>query len=290
MTHWLVTGAAGMLGADLVAELRARAESVTACTHADLDITDAEAVHAKVKGHDVVLNVAAWTAVDAAEEHEEEATLVNGGGALNLARAAAATGARMVQFSTDYVFAGDATSPYPEDAPTGPINAYGRSKLAGELAVRRLLPKSGFVVRTAWLYGANGSNFATTMAKLAHDRPTLDVIDDQYGQPTWTVDVAKLVIALIAAEAPAGTYHATSSGETTWWGFARAIFEELGLDPKRVNRTDSSSFVRPAKRPAYSVLGHEAFSQVALEPIQHWRDALREAAPIVLAQFRQSPS
>ncbi len=290
MAHWLLTGAAGMLGVDFVEALRTRGESVTACTHADLDITDEEAVAATVIGHDVVLNLAAWTAVDAAEDHENEATLVNGAGAANLARAAAGVGARMVQISTDYVFPGTATTPYPEDAPTDPVNAYGRSKLIGEDAVRQLLPDSGLVVRTAWLYGAHGANFATTMARLAQDRPRLDVVDDQYGQPTWTADVAELVIALIAADAPAGTYHATSSGKTTWYGFARAIFEELGLDPDRVHPTDSASFARPAQRPSYSVLGHAALAHTGVEPIRHWRDALHDAAPTVLAQFRRSSS
>lgn len=290
MSHWLVTGAGGMLGVDLVDALRRRGESVSACTHTDLDITDPQAVEAAVSGHDVVANLAAWTAVDAAEAHEDQATIVNGVGATHLAEAAAGAGARMVQISTDYVFSGTATTPYPEDGPTEPINAYGRSKRVGEVAVRRLLPQTGFVVRTAWLYGEHGANFATTMAKLAQERATLDVVDDQYGQPTWTVDVAELVVALIAADAPAGIYHATSSGETTWRGFAQAIFEELGLDPGRVRPTDSASFARPARRPTYSVLSHAAFAQAGVEPIRHWRDALREAAPSVLAQFRPSSS
>ena len=138
----------------------------TACTHAGLDITDRDAVDSAVHGHDVVANLAAWTAVDAAEEHEDEATLVNGTAAAHLAEAAGRAGARMIQLSTDYVFAGTATTPYPEGAPTDPVNAYGRSKLVGEAAVLRLLPDAGYVVRTAWLYGAHGPNFVTTMARL----------------------------------------------------------------------------------------------------------------------------
>jgi dTDP-4-dehydrorhamnose reductase len=288
MAHWLVTGAAGMLGVDLVGALRDRGESVTACTHADLDVTDPDAVASIVGGHDVVVNLAAWTAVDDAEEHEAEATLVNGTGPTYLAEACGRVGARMIQLSTDYVLSGTATEPYPEDAPTDPINAYGRSKRVGEVAVRRILPESGFVVRTAWLYGAHGSNFVTTMARLARERPTLHVVDDQHGQPTWTVDVAYTLIALVDSEAPPGVYHATSTGQTTWCGLARAVFEELGLDPMRVHATDSASFARPARRPAYSVLAHSAQERAGLEPIRHWREALRDAAPTVLAQVRSS--
>jgi len=288
MAHWLVTGAAGMLGVDLIGALRSRGEPVTACTHADLDITDRDAVVAAVDGHDVVVNLAAWTAVDAAETQEVEATLVNGAGPAYLAQACGRTGARMIQLSTDYVFPGTATEPYPEGAPTDPVNAYGRSKLAGEVAVRGALPDRGYVVRTAWLYGAHGANFVTTMARLAQSQPTLAVVDDQHGQPTWTRDVADTLIALISSGAPAGVYHATSSGQTTWWDLARAVFEELGLDPDRVRRTDSSSFARPAPRPSYSVLGHSAFETAGLAPIRPWREALRDAAPSVLAQFRPS--
>lgn len=286
VTRWLVTGAGGMLGVDLVEALRRRGEAVTACTHAELDITDAADVRLAVEGHDVVANLAAWTAVDAAEDHEAEATSVNGTGPANLARAARDVGARMIQLSTDYVFAGTATTAYAEDAPTDPVNAYGRSKRAGEAEVLRLLPDSGLVVRTAWLYGAHGSNFVTTIARLARERPTLDVVDDQHGQPTWTRDVADTLIALVGSGAPAGVYHATSSGQTTWWGLARAVFEELDLDVDRIRATDSAAFPRPAARPAYSVLGHAAFARAGLEPIRHWRDALHEAAPTVLGRFR----
>ena len=216
----------------------------------------------------MVVNLAAWTAVDAAEKQEAEATLVNGAGPAYLAQACGRTGARMIQLSTDYVFPGTATEPYPEGAPTDPVNAYGRSKLAGEVAVRGALPDRGYVVRTAWLYGAHGANFVTTMARLAQSQPTLAVVDDQHGQPTWTRDVADTLIALISSGAPAGVYHATSSGQTTWWDLARAVFEELGLDPDRVRRTDSSSFARPAPRPSYSVLGHAAFETAGLAPIR----------------------
>lgn len=286
MAKWLVTGAAGMLGVDLVGVLRDRDEIVTACARSELDITDAASVDSAIGGHDVVVNLAAWTAVDDAEAHETEATLVNGTGANHLARACARSGARMVQVSTDYVFPGNAIEPYDEAAPSDPINAYGRSKWAGEVAVQNVLPTTGYIMRTAWLYGEHGSNFVTTMARLARDRPTLSVVDDQLGQPTWTVDVAKKILAVIDRRAPAGIYHATSSGQTTWFGLARAVFEELDLDPDRVQATTSAAYVRPAARPAYSVLGHRNWRRAGIEPIQPWRDALRQAAPTMLGQYR----
>lgn len=281
MGHWLLTGAGGMLGQDLRAAAEAAGHAVTAASHRDLDVTDPDACLAEVDGHDVVVNAAAWTAVDDAETHEPEAFKVNAIGAANLARAASAAGARLVQVSTDYVFDGTATSPYAEHAPLAPRSAYGRTKAAGEWAARSLCPDS-FVVRTAWLYGEHGGNFVKTMARLAAERETLDVVDDQRGQPTWTVDVADAVVALLGADAEPGTYHATSTGEVTWCGFTRAIFTELGLDPERVRPTTTAAFPRPAPRPAYSVLGHDGWAAAGLEPIGDWRASLTRALPRVV--------
>jgi len=230
----------------------------------------------------LVLHAAAWTDVDGAEADEAAATRVNGTGAETLALACAKTGARLIHVSTDYVFAGDATEPYPEDGPINPINAYGRSKLAGERAVLETLPETGYVVRTAWLYGRHGKNFVTTMLRLAQERETLDVVDDQLGQPTWSLDLARRIVELAElgeAGAPAGVYHGTNSGQTTWYGLAREIFAEAGLDAGRVRPTTSDRFVRPAKRPAYSVLGHDRWAAAGLPPLRHWKEALREALP-----------
>ncbi|MFS8479076.1 MAG: dTDP-4-dehydrorhamnose reductase [Micromonosporaceae bacterium] len=279
MRSWLVTGAGGMLGRDLVSVLRERRDVATrALTRGDLDVTDAAAVAAAVAGHDVVFNAAAWTDVDGAETAEEAATAVNGTGVANLAEACAATGALLVHVSTDYVFAGDAATPYPEDAPVAPINAYGRSKLTGERAVARLLPDRGYVVRTAWLYAPHGRNFLTTMRRLAGERDTVEVVDDQRGQPTWSAALARQLVALadaaLAGRAPAGIYHGTASGETTWYGFAREIFACHGFDPDRVRPTTSDRFPRPARRPAYSVLGHARWAATGVVPLPHWRDML----------------
>jgi dTDP-4-dehydrorhamnose reductase len=274
-----------MLGQDLVAALRRDREIVVGLTRRELDITDHSAVVATVRRHktDVLVNCAAWTAVDEAEKCEDEALRVNGTGVANLAAVCAAQGARLVHVSTDYVFGGDARRPYSEWEVPDPRTAYGRTKFAGEKAVLRLLPESGYVVRTAWLYGACGPNFVRTMMRLERQRPTVDVVDDQYGQPTWTVDLVGRITALIRANAPAGVYHATSSGETTWFGLASEVFRLLGADPSRVTATSSRAFQRAAARPAYSVLGHEAWGCVGLDAIGPWSRALRTAFPALTA-------
>jgi dTDP-4-dehydrorhamnose reductase len=280
--RWLVTGARGMLGTDLLRALEeSGVEKVSALDVAELDITDAPAVLDAVTGHDLVVNVAAWTAVDAAEDKEPDAFAVNAVGPANLARACARHGARMLQVSTDYVFSGDATTPYPEDALPAPRSAYGRTKAAGEWAVRAELPQSHWIVRTAWLYGEHGPNFIRTMARLEREKDHLDVVDDQRGQPTWSRDLADALVSLIVADAPAGSYHGTSSGECTWFDLAREVFAGLGADPERVRPTTSDAFTRPAPRPAYSVLGHEAWARAGLAPIRHWRSALADALPLL---------
>jgi dTDP-4-dehydrorhamnose reductase len=153
-----------------------------------------------------------------------------------------------------------------------------------------VLPETGYVVRTAWLYGAGGGNFVRTMIKLEGVKDTLDVVDDQRGQPTWTADLADRLVRLgqgaLAGTAPAGVYHGTSGGETTWFGFTRAVFEQLGTDPERVRPTTSAAFVRPAPRPAYSVLGHDRWAAAGIEPIRDWREALTEAFPALVTAER----
>lgn len=275
MTRFLVTGAGGMLGQDLLAALDGR--EVTSLTRSDLDVTDLDAVRAAVAGHDVVINAAAYTKVDDAESDEEAAFAVNATAAGHLATATAEAGAILVQVSTDYVFDGTATTPYAEDTPLAPVSAYGRTKAEGERLIARENPGRSYLVRTAWLYGAGGPNFAATMLKLAAQRDQLSVVDDQVGQPTWTLDLAKKIVELVDAGAPFGTYHGTNSGQGSWFDFARAVFAGAGLDPERVLPTDSSSFQRPAPRPAYSVLGHDAWRAAGLAPMRDWRDALGDA-------------
>ena len=275
MTRYLITGAAGMLGRDLQAALAGR--EVTALDRADLDITDPAAVLAATVSFDVIINAAAYTNVDDAESDEDAAYAINATGPHNLALAAAASGARLVQISTDYVFDGTATRPYPEQTEINPISAYGRTKAAGEAFVLQEHAAGSYIVRTAWLYGAHGPNFPKTMLRLADTRATLNVVTDQVGQPTWTADLAAQVVALLDSHAPAGIYHGTNSGVTSWFGFAQAVFAAAGLDPARVTPTDSSQFVRPAPRPSYSVLGHDAWVAAGLSPMRDWQGALAAA-------------
>ncbi|PPL20207.1 dTDP-4-dehydrorhamnose reductase [Microterricola pindariensis] len=273
--RYLITGASGMLGTDLQNALTGR--DVTALGRTDLDVTDLDAVRAAVAGHDVVINAAAYTKVDDAESNEDAAYAVNATGAKNLARVAREAGAKLIQVSTDYVFDGVATSPYPETAPRAPISAYGRTKAAGEELATAEHPAGTYIVRTAWLYGQHGPNFAATMLRLAGSHQTVSVVVDQLGQPTWTADLARQIVLLADSDAPAGAYHGTNAGQASWFDFTQAIFSEVGLDPERVQPTDSTAFVRPAPRPSYSVLGHDAWAAAGLPEMRDWREALAEA-------------
>jgi dTDP-4-dehydrorhamnose reductase len=298
MSRWLITGANGMLGTDLAALLTTAGEPVTGLGRGALDITDPTAVKQAMAmaRPDVVVNCAAWTAVDDAEAHEDQALAVNGNAVANLAAACADADAILVQVSTDYVFDGIATSPYPEDAVPAPRTGYGRTKLAGERAALATLPGAAYVVRTAWLYGAHGPNFVRTMLRLAHAGTSPAVVDDQRGQPTWSLDVARQIHSLIRAGAPAGIYHATSSGETSWYGLAEEVFAlfAASINPGAAadsgypapTPTTSAAYQRPAPRPAYSVLGHGAWTTAGISPIPDWRDALHRAFPALLASAR----
>ncbi len=274
--RWLVVGAGGQLGTDVMRVLDG--QYVIGLTRHELDITDTDAVARAVAAvvPTVIVNAAAYTAVDAAETDEPAAFAANASAPAALAVAAANAGAKFIQMSTDYVFAGDATVPYDETAATGPKSAYGRTKLAGEQAVLDALPDA-YVVRTAWVYGASGANFVKTMARLERERETVSVVDDQRGSPTWSRDLARGLVELGSSGAAGGIYHCTNTGETTWFGFTRAIFEELGADPERVLPTTTAAFPRPAPRPAYSVLGNRRWIEAGLDPLPHWRAALHDA-------------
>lgn len=285
MNRPLVTGVGGRLATALLAELASDPSSseVLAYGRDRLDLRDPGRVREVIRAEkpDVVINCAAWTAVDDAETREAEALAVNGDGVRALARACADVDARLIHLSTDYVFDGTARAPYAEDAPASPVSAYGRGKLAGERAVLRELPEKGYVVRTAWLYGTGGRDFVQTMISLAGVRDTVDVVDDQFGQPTWSADLAAQLVRLARADAPPGVYHGTSSGQATWYDLAREVFTLLGADPRRVRRTGMAAFARPAARPVYTVLGHDRWAAAGLSPIRRWDEALRAAWPTI---------
>ena len=282
---WLVTGARGQLGSDLLAVLAARpGDSVTAVGRAELDLTDERRVRDVVRrwlagvggARPVVLNAAAYTAVDAAETDEDTALLVNGRAPGWLAEELAGRG-RLVHVSTDYVFDGTATEPYPVDAPVAPRSAYGRTKAAGERAVAAA-GGDATVVRTAWVYGAHGANFVRTMAGRALDGAPSSVVDDQVGSPTWAADLATGLVALGARPGPVPpVLHRTDAGAVSSYGLARAVYEEVGADPCLVTPTTTASFPRPAPRPAWSVLDGSAWLAAGLPAPRPWRTALHLA-------------
>lgn len=297
MTSVLITGACGQVGTDLVGAAGALGVTTRAFGSADLDITDPVAVAAAltdfardataddVTGRAVVINCAAYTAVDDAEADPDAAYAVNAAGPTHLAQEAAGLGLGLIHVSTDYVFPGDGTRPYEVDDRTGPNSVYGASKLAGELSVLEVYPEA-HVVRTAWVWGAHGANFVKTMARLESTRPTLSVVDDQRGTPTYAADLAAGLLELAAADLPGGVLHATNAGETTWFDFARAIFAELGADPERVRPTSTADFPRPAPRPAYSVLSSASWRGAGLTPLRDWRSALAAGLAAAPEAFR----
>lgn len=282
---WLVTGGSGMLARDTVDLLLRGGERVLAPSRTDLDIADPAALWAFVDRHrpELVLNCAAYTAVDRAEDDEKAALRVNGTGPRRLAEVCRAYGARLVHISTDYVFAGDARTPYAENAPVGPVCAYGRTKLAGEIAVAEILPERSAIVRTAWLYGAHRYGFVQTMVCRAGTGEPLEAVSDQVGQPTWTEDLAAQIIALGREPLATGIFHATNAGESTWLGLAREIYRLLGADPGLVTPVSGSSLGRRSARPAYSVLGHDRWKEAGMKPMRDWRDAVRDALPVLRA-------
>ena len=286
----LLTGARGLLGSEL-AKVLAPEHEVFPYGRAELDITDPEAVAGALARHRPhwVVNAAAFTRVDACESEVETAFRVNARGPEVLARAVAAHGARLVQVSTDYVFPGDRPVPVPyrETDPPGPLSAYGRSKLAGEEAVRAVLGEEAVIVRTAWLYGTGGPNFLKTILRLALADPsrTLRVVDDQYGSPTWSRRLAEQIRVLIGAEAR-GIFHASAEGCCTWYGLARTFFELLGL-PVRLIPIPTSHYPTPARRPANSILENRRLKEAGLNVMRPWQEDLAKFVGRFGAELRR---
>ena len=269
-----VIGSRGQLGRELMGVLARTEHEVSGHDVESVDIRDPESTAALLDASrpDVVVNCAAWTRVDAAELEADAAWQVNAVAPGILAQACAARDILLCHLSTDYVFDGDASCPIDEEATPHPLTAYGRGKLAGEEAVRALLPRHQ-IVRTAWLYGQEGPNFVLTMLRLARERGRLRVVADQWGSPTWTGHLAPAVVRLVTWGVP-GTFHLTNSGITTWHGFAEAIVEEAGLDVP-VEAVSSADHLTPARRPAYSVLDNRAWYELGEAPLPDWRDGLR---------------
>jgi dTDP-4-dehydrorhamnose reductase len=276
---WVV-GANGMLGQDVVRKL-----DVVGLHHLDsdldCDITNSIAVKGFADGRGIkwIINCSAYTAVDKAEEEEAKADMVNATGPLNLGRCAAEIGARVIHISTDYVFDGKASLPYTEDHRPAPQGSYGRTKARGEILLAKATP-SHFVVRTAWLYGARGKNFVYAMLRLMNERDDIAIVDDQYGSPTYTADLASALCVIVEKDSRSyGIYHYTNEGETTWFEFARSIFE-MGKARGRIGRwcnvrpISTDQYPTKATRPKYSVLSKEKIKQTLGISIPTWQNAL----------------
>jgi dTDP-4-dehydrorhamnose reductase len=274
----LIVGCNGMLGTDMMIEASAAGHTVRGVDFPAIDITRPESIRSAVAqtSPDALINCAAYTAVDACETNAQAAFSVNAQGAGNLAAAAAACGALLVHYSTDYVFDGKKTEPYIETDPTGPVTIYGKSKLAGERLTIEACERS-FILRIAWLYGLNGNHFVKAIRaaalKQAQKRTPLRVVDDQHGTPTWTVNVCAQTLALLESKRY-GLYHGTSEGACTWFDFAREIVTAAGIEVELLPCT-TADFPRPAPRPAWSVLENQGLKQAGLNRMPDWREAFK---------------
>lgn len=279
--RWGITGGSGQLAKSLVNLLNQREIPHIAWSRADLDISDLTAIN-KIKESkiSVLINCAAWTDVDGAEDETKKALLANKVGAENVALAARELEIPLIYISTDYVFSGNGQRPWKVNDDTVPTTQYGMTKLMGEEAIRDIWPNQGIILRTAWLYGPYGKNFAKTiLKKILNTKDPIRVVNDQLGQPTSTVDLAKQIVRCIDLECPPGTYHATNSGEASWWEFASALANLCGVDGNRIEAVTSKEFASKAKRPTYSVLDLSDWDRLGIEPMQDWRGALVEIFP-----------
>ena len=277
----VITGANGQVGRALLKSVPAHVDAV-GLSHRELDIGDVQGVMGSIQSQrpDLIINAGAYTAVDKAESEPELAERANSTGPHNLAAAARATGARLLHLSTDFVFDGTASKPYGTDAPTNPQSTYGRTKRGGEEAVQRTLADKSVVLRTAWVYAAEGNNFVRTMLRLMAAKGAVRVVADQIGTPTAAHSLAEVIWAFAARPDVSGTYHWTDAGVASWYDFAVAIAEEsaaIGLLPAdvRVDAIATEEYPTPAKRPAYSVLDKRSLLAKLSVPARHWRSNLR---------------
>lgn len=269
----LVTGVKGQLGYDVVNELEKRGMEAVGVDIEEMDITDAASVTKVITetNPDAVIHCAAYTAVDAAEENEAVCRKVNVDGTQNIANICKALDIKMIYISTDYVFDGEGTKPWEPEDERNPVSVYGQTKYEGELAVQNTLDKY-FIVRIAWVFGINGKNFVKTMLKLAETRDTLTVVNDQFGSPTYTFDLAKLLVDMVQTE-KYGIYHATNEGICTWHEFACAIFKTAGIE-MNVLPVSSAEYAAKAKRPSNSRMSKEKLVENGFEKLPSWQDAL----------------
>jgi dTDP-4-dehydrorhamnose reductase len=277
---WLIAGAEGQMGRSLAAVLKLRDIEFISLSRRDLDITVLSKVIEKVSisGAEVVVNAAAYTNVEQAEQDPEKAFLVNELGIRNLAIASRQSNAKLLHFSTDYVFSGNGSIPWKVDSLANPLSVYGKSKLAGELAAKREYLENSIIIRTAWLYSPYGKNFYKTILNLAlNSRDKIRVVCDQFGQPTNALDLANLAFVAIENNVPAGVYHGTNAGSTSWFDFAAEIFRLAGVDPSRVEPIHSEEFATKVERPSYSVLDNSNWLDFGVERLRPWQEAAQDA-------------
>ncbi len=288
---WLILGANGQLGRALSKVLVEREISFNSWDAIELDITSEVTCLNRISDlrPTVIINSAAWTDVDGAELNPIGAHRVNAIGPLNIARSAKSIGAVLVQISTDYVFSGDRYEPWGEDDIKLPVSEYGRAKAEGEDAVSLEYQDRTYIIRTAWLYSEWGKNFAKTMTRLAlFGSGEVMVVDDQIGQPTFAIDLANQIVEMIVKKMPYGIYHGTNSGQGSWFDFAQEIFELSGQSTARLVPVSSNQFMRLAKRPSFSVLGHAKWksSSSPVAEMRNWRLALKQAMPSIIEAIR----
>lgn len=277
---WLIAGADGQLGRSLAEALKKRNIDFTPLARKELDIADLSEVIkvATNSGADVFVNAAAYTNVEQAELEPEKAFLVNQLGTRNLAIASRQSNSKFLHFSTDYVFSGQRSEPWKVDSLVNPLSVYGKSKLAGELAAQQEYQENSIIIRTAWLYSPYGKNFYKTMLNLAlRNDEQIKVVSDQFGQPTNSLDLANLAIEAVRSEVPAGVYHGSNAGLTSWCDFAIEIFKLAGADAGRVKAIPSAEFATKAPRPSYSVLDNSNWLNFGVEPLRPWQEAVSDA-------------
>jgi len=287
---WLITGGSGQLGIALSQELGERGLVFRTPNSQELDITLSPLVPEFIAqiSPKIIVNCAAWTDVDRAENTEALAFRVNSDGAESIARGAKLCEAKLIHISTDYVFSGDSNSPWQVNDAINPQSAYGRTKAVGESQVLASYPENSSIVRTAWLYSPWGKNFAKTMTRLAmNDDGVIRVVNDQVGQPTSAIDLAKQLVELGLSDSPVGIYHGTNSGHGTWFDFAQEIFKLAGVSVNRVVGVSSSEYPRPAKRPSYSVLSHSAWANTTIQPMRDWQIALEDVMPAIISSVKE---
>ncbi|MEG2732111.1 MAG: dTDP-4-dehydrorhamnose reductase [Clostridium sp.] len=270
----LVTGAKGQLGTDVVNELNKRGIEAIGVDVQEMDITDASACRRVISEEkpDAVIHCAAYTAVDAAQDNVELCHRINAEGTRNIAEVCRDLDTKMMYISTDYVFNGTGETPWQPDDRREPLNVYGQAKYEGELAIEELLQKY-FIVRIAWVFGVNGKNFVKTMLRLGKENRAVSVVDDQIGSPTYTYDLARLLVDMIQSE-QYGRYHATNEGLCSWYEFAVEIFKQAGMSEVKVTPVDSSKFPSKAKRPSNSRISKDKLEENGFERLPAWQDAL----------------